>query len=113
MHEFTVSDTEYSNYLFLNQLMLYTNVSDYCFNAYLFARNLMRSSAGGSLDRVVGMMGRRIGFSLDDSYRLFAVAIFLGYLEPDHRFKLDVDEPVFLLGRDKNKSAKSIRGHAL
>ncbi|MFM0292128.1 hypothetical protein P0D68_03125 [Paraburkholderia sp. RL17-380-BIE-A] len=105
MHELTVPDSEYGNYLFLNSLMVHVDIERCWIEAHQFATDLMSSTAVGSMDRILGMLGNRRGYSLDDSYRLFAVAIFLGYLVVDHTFPLDVDESLNLVGRDIARKA--------
>ncbi|TCG05114.1 hypothetical protein BZM27_36080 [Paraburkholderia steynii] len=106
MDEYTVSDTEYANYLLLNEWMIHVDIGRYWSAAFEFASDVMRSSATGSLDRILGMLGRRRGYNLNESYRLFAVAVFMGYLVVDHKFQLDVDEPLMLAGKSFDRNAK-------
>jgi hypothetical protein len=105
MHEATVPDGEYRNYLFLNSLMVHVDIQGCWLDAYRLATDIMKSSAVGSMEKILGMLGKRRGYSVDDSYRLFAVAVFLGYLVVDHTSPLDVDESLNLLGRDVARKA--------
>lgn len=97
MDEFTVPDREFDNYLLLKQWFLWTDIAEHMDAAYEFAHAVTQSKAKGSLDRVLAMIGRRFGHDRDASYRLLGVAVFLGYLWLDHRFRLNIDFPLVLL----------------
>lgn len=97
MHETTVSDVEYRNYLLLKSWFLWTDVTASMQSAQLLGSAIGRSKAWGPLDKVLPAIGKRLGFTRDDSYRFFAVAIFLGYLWLDHRFPLRITEPLVLM----------------
>lgn len=97
MDEFTISRREFANYLLLKQWFLWTDISAMMDAANEFAFTVKRSTARGPLDRVLPMVGRRLGHTRDESYRLLAVAVFLGYLWLDHRYPLGLDFPLVLL----------------
>lgn len=97
MDEFTISDAEYKNYLILKSWFLWTDIESRMAAALDIALAVKRTRSQGPLDRVLPMIGRRLGFSRDESYRLFGIAVFLGYLWLDHRFPLRVTEPLVLL----------------
>ncbi|MCE4058714.1 hypothetical protein LXM60_00630 [Pandoraea sputorum] len=62
--------------------------------AKMLSEMLLETKAKGTMDEVLRLIGRRLGLSLDDAYTLVAVAIFLGYLEWDHRFRFDSNLPM-------------------
>ena len=97
MDEYTVPDTEHENYLLLKKWFLWTDIGAHMERAQILAQAIKKSNAKGALDRTLPMIGKRFGFGRDDSYRLLAVAVFLGYLWLDHRFPLRVSEPLILL----------------
>ncbi|GIZ51921.1 hypothetical protein NCCP691_19350 [Noviherbaspirillum aridicola] len=97
MDEFTVPDIEHENYLLLKSWLLWTDIQSRMEHAHALAQAIKRSNARGPLDRTLPMIGKRLGFDRDDSYRLLAVAVFLGYLWLDHRFPLRISEPLCLL----------------
>lgn len=97
MDEFAIPDREFDNYLLLKQWFLWTDIAENMDAAYEFAHAVKQSNAKGSLDRVLVMIGRRFGHDRDASYRLLGVAVFLGYLWLDHRFRLNIDLPLVLL----------------
>lgn len=91
MTEETVPLQEYQN---LKRLLGYIqhedNIGALIPKAKAFALRLLETEAKGSLDRVLGMIGRRYGFSLNEAYALMAVAIYIGVLDWDHAKPLDV-----------------------
>ncbi|OWW20764.1 hypothetical protein [Noviherbaspirillum denitrificans] len=97
LDEFTISDTEYSNYLLLKQWFKWTDVSACMHDAAELAESLLKSKAKGNLDRVLPMVGRRLGHDRDHAYRLFGVAAFLGHIWIDHRFPLRIERPLVVL----------------
>lgn len=62
-----------------------------------FARILNGSTAKGTADRVLGMVGRRFGAGLDDSYRLFAAATFFGFIRLDMNYVYAPDNELMIL----------------
>lgn len=97
MDEFTVSDVEYKNYLLLKSWFLWADIEVHMGAALDLAVAIKKTKSQGPLDRVLPMIGRRLGFSRNESYRLFGIAVFLGYLWLDHQFPLNVSEPLVLL----------------
>lgn len=97
MDEFTVPDQEYKNYLLLKTWILWTDMDSHKASAFDLAETVKRSKAQGSLDRVVSMLGRRLGFDRDEAYSLLGVAIFFGFLWLDHKYPLSVTEPLMLI----------------
>lgn len=100
MDEFVVTRREFANYLLLKQWFLWTDISSNMGAAYELSETVKRSNARGPLDRVLPMIGRRLGRTRDESYRLLAVAVFLGYLWLDHRRPLDIQAPLVLLAEE-------------
>lgn len=66
--------------------------------AWEFARMLNSSTASGTADRVLGMVGRRFGVGLDNSHRLFAAAVFFGFVRLDMGHMFRSDKELVLLG---------------
>jgi hypothetical protein len=97
MDEFTVPDVEYRNYLLLKSWFLWTEIEASMKSASVLASAISRSNRRGPLDSVLSTIGKRFGFTRDDSYRFFGVAVFLGYLWLDHRFPLGINKPLILL----------------
>lgn len=62
-----------------------------------FARLLNSSTASGTADRVLGMVGRRFGVGLGDSYRLFAAAAFFGFVRLDMSHMFHSNKKLVLL----------------
>lgn len=97
MDEFTIPDIEYANYLLLKSWFIWTDIDAHMDAAFELAKAIKRSKVEGALDRVLPMIGRRLGHCRDDSYRLFGVAVFLGYLWVNHLHPLHISKPLFLL----------------
>lgn len=97
MDEFTVPDTEYRNHLLLKSWFLWTDIEGNMNSAFNLAFAIKQSKTQGPLDRVLPMVGKRLGFDRDESYGLFGVAVFLGYLWLDHTYSLGIKEPLILL----------------
>lgn len=100
MTDKTVSEREAKNYERILAALQHTEpdeIDELAAPAALFARKLMKSNAQGPMDRVVGMVGRRMGLSFRDAYRMSAVAFFLGHLRWDHSHDYFHTEPLFLL----------------
>lgn len=100
MSEMSVSPTEYLNCARLCEYMSKTSrsqVGQLAPAAKTLALALTRTSASGSLDRVLGIVGRRLGHNLNSAYRLFAIANFLGALRWNHWYKLSPSSPMRLV----------------
>ncbi|MEC5407647.1 hypothetical protein VOM14_19030 [Paraburkholderia sp. MPAMCS5] len=99
MTELTVSELETTNYERLLTYMGQQSTDDIrglARPAAIFGRALKKSEAKGSMDRVVGMVGKRHGWSLNEAYRVMAIAFFLGHLQWDHRYEIHPLEPMHL-----------------
>lgn len=96
LDEHAVSYCEYANYCLLKSWLLWTDIGRCSAQSAEFAGLVGRSSITGHLDRVLTVLGRRLGHSLEQAYRLFAVAAFLGYLQLDYRFRLQPSMPLCL-----------------
>jgi len=77
------SDIECGNYGALFGHFRYQNLDACYVPARNFARLVNSSTAQGSADRVLGMVGKRFGAGLHDAYRLFAAAVFFGFVRLD------------------------------
>ncbi|WP_316679435.1 PDDEXK family nuclease [Ralstonia chuxiongensis] len=98
MTELTVSQQECANYRRLHAFMLHTDrIENYARDAQMLALALSGTTARGTLDRVLGMVGKRLGYDRRTAYRLFGVANFLGHLSWDHRFSVSPREPMMLM----------------
>jgi len=87
---------------FANNFMMYRTVrdQDVAFNydeAYWFASILLKSTASGTMDSVLGRVSRRVGISDDAAHQLFTVAVAHGFLTIDHSKELRVDKPLHLI----------------
>ncbi|MGA3964320.1 hypothetical protein G7939_00995 [Ralstonia solanacearum] len=98
MTELTVSQQECANYRRLHAFMLHTDhIENYARDAQMLALALSRTTSRGTLDRVLGMVGKRLGYDRRTAYRLLGVAHFLGHLSWDHRFSVSPREPMMLM----------------
>ncbi|MGF6442604.1 hypothetical protein [Paraburkholderia youngii] len=98
MTEWTVSGIEHINNRRLLSFMLHTDdLENYVVHAAELARALKATTAKGSLDRVLSMVGRRLGWGQRVAYRIFGIAHFLGYLRWNHRFELNRSNSMMLL----------------
>lgn len=86
------SKLEYSNneriLQFMKKVDFHSSFSTISRDTATFAVALNSSVAVGCVDRVIGMVAKRLGWDLNTGYRLFAVGIFLGYISWDHKFLL-------------------------
>ncbi|CAD6538808.1 hypothetical protein LMG28140_03299 [Paraburkholderia metrosideri] len=97
MTEKTVDDTEYESYRRMFEHMKYVELAELehlGVDARVFAHDLLVTNATGNARRVVPMLGKRRGWDSDQSFRLLAVAIFLGYLKWDVRHLYAPWEPL-------------------
>ncbi|MGF6571586.1 hypothetical protein ABH945_003707 [Paraburkholderia sp. GAS333] len=97
MTEETIPETEFRNYRRLFAFMLHTeDIGKDALAAKEFACALYATNASGSLERVLGIIAKRFGWSLARGYRLFGIGHFLGHLTWDHRYLLGRDRPMML-----------------
>ncbi|MFL9954389.1 hypothetical protein PQR65_13395 [Paraburkholderia nemoris] len=97
MTEETIGEIEFSNYRRLFALMLHVeDIGAHAPAAEQLAHVLYETNARGSLNRVLGMVAKRLGWSLAHGYLLFGIGHFLGYLRWDHRFLLARRLPMML-----------------
>ncbi|WP_321952096.1 PDDEXK family nuclease [Paraburkholderia bannensis] len=98
MTEKTVPDIEYRNLRRLLASMRHTeDIGAYTLRAAELARELYATKARGPLSRVLRLMSNRFNRSTRSTYRIFAIAHFLGYLRWDHRYPLDARLPMMLM----------------
>ncbi|MCK4140496.1 hypothetical protein ACQUJZ_16575 [Ralstonia pseudosolanacearum] len=97
MTEAAVNDTEYESYRRMFEHMKYVELEEMgnlVDGARQFALDLLATKATGSAGRVVPMIGNRLGWGKNKSFRLLAVALFLGYLKWDVRYLYAPWEPL-------------------
>lgn len=98
MTDATMSDREFRNYRRLYSYMYRTeDIKGHTLAAAEFARALKATTAQGSLDRVIRMISKRLGYGFMSGYRLFGLAHFLGYLQWDHRHAVAPELPMMIL----------------
>lgn len=97
MTELSIPRIEYSNYLLLKSWLLWTDIEANITPALSLVEAICSSKIEGTLDRLLSMIGKRQGHCIHTSYRLFAIAVFLGYLRVNHRFKLRPNLPLVRL----------------
>jgi len=97
MTENTVTNVECINYRRMLSYMLHTDdIGRHAVVAADLARALKATNAHGSLDRVLCMVARRLGWDRRLGYRLFGIANFLGYLSWNHQYELHPRYPMKL-----------------
>ncbi|ORC47437.1 hypothetical protein B2G74_20095 [Burkholderia sp. A27] len=100
MTELSVTDIEYESYRRMFEHMKYVELEEMeslVDDSKKLAENLLVSNATGDTSRVVSMVGKRFRWDKAKSFRLLAVAIFLGYLKWDVRFLYAPLEPLRLV----------------
>ncbi|WP_234775379.1 hypothetical protein [Paraburkholderia tropica] len=98
MTDATMTDREFRNYRRLFSYMYRTeDIKGHTLATAEFARALKATTAQGSLDRVIRMISKRLGYSFMSGYRLFGLAHFLGYLQWDHRHAVAPELPMMIL----------------
>ncbi|MDR5803763.1 hypothetical protein [Caballeronia sp. LZ001] len=98
MTDLTISPVEHVNHRRLLSYMMHTrNIEDYVLPAAELARALAASKAKGTLDRVLTMVAKRLGWDQLAAYRIFGIAHFLGYLRWNHAHELHRHKPMMLL----------------
>ncbi|MCA8494025.1 PDDEXK family nuclease [Burkholderia arboris] len=86
MTETTVTDVEYESYRRMFEHMKYVETEEIAVlaaGAHEFSTALLSTQARGDAARVVSMVGKRFGWDRKKSFRLLAIALFLGYLRWD------------------------------
>lgn len=97
MTETTVTDIEYESYRRMFEHMKYVEIAELeglVDSAREFALALSTTLAGGCADRVVPMIGRRLGWDRNKSFRMLTLALFLGHLKWDARYLYAPWEPL-------------------
>ncbi|MEX3984059.1 hypothetical protein AB4Y45_34415 [Paraburkholderia sp. EG287A] len=97
MTERSVTDLEYWNSLRMLSHMQHVapdEIGDLAGDARLFAHDLLATKASGNAERVVHMLGKRRGWNKDNSFRMLAIALFLGHLKWDARFSYEIAQPL-------------------
>lgn len=97
MTEKSIDDTEYESYRRMFEHMKYVELAEMehlAIDAPTFAHELLVTNAEGPASRVVPMLGKRHGWNRSQSFRMLAVAIFLGYLKWDVRHPYAPWEPL-------------------
>lgn len=97
MTELSIADVEYNSYRRMFEHMKYvelTELENLVDDAELFAHDLLATKATGNARRVVGMVGKRRKWDAEKSFRMLAVALFLGHLKWDVRCPYAPSEPL-------------------
>jgi hypothetical protein len=97
LDEYSIPDQEYANYLLLKSWLLWTDITSSLKNAEILAAAIKNCNVKGDLDRVLGIVGKRLGHALNRSYALFSIAVFIGYLRLNHAQKLHQKAPLILI----------------
>jgi len=92
-----VSQREFANNFGMYRTVRDQDVALNYDGAHWFSKELLRSSARGTMGSVLGRISRRLGISDDVAHQLFAVAVSYGFLTVDHSKDLRVDLPLNLL----------------
>lgn len=92
-----ISQREFANNFGMYRTVRDQNVALNYDDAHWFSKALLRSSARGTMDSVLGRISRRLGISDDAAHQLFAVAVAYGFLTVDHSMDLRVDLPLHLI----------------
>ncbi|MFM0132748.1 PDDEXK family nuclease [Paraburkholderia sediminicola] len=100
MTEATISEIEYESYRRMFEHMKYVELAEMeslieC--AMQFSHELLASKATGDANRVISMVGKRRNWDRKKSFRMLAVALFLGYLKWDKRCRYAPTEPLSLV----------------
>ncbi|RQX90798.1 hypothetical protein DF120_18735 [Burkholderia stagnalis] len=97
MTETTVTDVEYQSYRRMFEHMKYVEAEEIAVlaaSALEFSTALLSTQARGDAARVVSMVGKRFGWDRKKSFRLLAIALFLGYLRWDVEHLYAADHPL-------------------
>ncbi|NOV24737.1 hypothetical protein E5S69_14600 [Cupriavidus necator] len=90
-------ETEAGNHWALFSFLRYQNLNDLYKPAREFSHFLNTSKAQGTADKVLGRIGKRFGLDVEDSYRLFAAAVFFGFVRMDMTHPLEADEKLVIM----------------
>lgn len=90
MTEHSLTDLEDENNLRLHDFMVRSRkrIAFYTEAARKFAEFLLSLPIGGTADRLIGIVCKKLRCSLKHGYRCLALAHFRGFLEVDHRYPL-------------------------
>lgn len=97
MTEKSVTDIEYESYRRMFEHMKYVELAEMeslVDIARQFALDLLATKTTGDAARVVSIIGKRRGWDKNKSFRLLAIALFLGYLKWDMRYLYAPSEPL-------------------
>ncbi|RKE25181.1 hypothetical protein B0G76_6700 [Paraburkholderia sp. BL23I1N1] len=97
MTELSVTELEYWSYLRMLSHMQHVELDEIGGLGGVagpFAQDLLATRASGNAERVVSMLGKRRGWNKEKSFRMLAVALFLGHLKWDVRFSYELGEPL-------------------
>lgn len=100
MTEKTLSDIEYESYLRMFTHMGQVENEELgrlAGSASKMASALLETAARGDARRVVTMVGKRLGWDSNTSFRLLAIALFLGYLRWDAEHLYSPAEPLMFV----------------
>jgi len=92
-----VTNTEYGNYAFLWSLVRHQNVPSLYAESGEFAKLLSKVSDRGTLRDMLARAANRAGMTSDRAARLLAVGAGYGFLTPDYRAPIRIDEPFYLI----------------
>lgn len=100
MTEHSVSRRQAINCHRLFEYMRYVDdISALRESAQLMAKALLSQKMIGTCDQRISAAAEGTGFSLNEGYRAFGVANFLGYLEVDHRYEILPDHQLVLFDK--------------
>ncbi|HKT97115.1 MAG TPA: hypothetical protein VJS30_11330, partial [Paraburkholderia sp.] len=100
MTEKTLSDIEYESYLRMFTHMGQVENEELgrlVGSAAKMASSLLATEARGDARRVVTMVGKRLGWDSNTSFRLLAIALFLGYLKWDTKHLYSPAKPLMFM----------------
>ncbi|XLZ68741.1 hypothetical protein ABT364_19630 [Massilia sp. SR12] len=63
------------------------------------ATALLNDPTVRTCDQKIGSVARQFGWTLNEGYRVFAIANFLGYITLNHEYELILDKPLVVLAR--------------
>jgi hypothetical protein len=95
-HSITVNQAINNRRLF-EYMRCTKNIAAYRTAASDMAVALLNDVVLRTCDRKIEIVASRAGWSLDEGYRIFAIANFLGYLAINHKHELLPDKPLYLL----------------
>lgn len=97
MTQHSVTDMEAINNCRLFEYMREVDdIASYRSVAIDMATALLSDPTTGTCDQKIGRASKRFGWTLNEGYRIFAIANFLGYLSLNHEFELLLDKPLII-----------------